>query len=104
MFPLEFLREKYFVTVLVAATAPFLGLVIALVGALCVSALAIVFPALADMCVNWEDEKRGACLIIRNVFIILFGFVGLISGTYASLYGIVFESTKPGKEEELFFS
>lgn len=75
----------------VAAAIPFLGLVISLVGALCISALAIVFPAVADFCVNWEEGKGGACLAIRDLLIVLFGILGLVAGSYVSLYGIVFK-------------
>lgn len=86
------------IIVIIASAAPFLGLVISLVGALNISALAIVFPALADICVNWEDGKGGVLLVIKNVLIMLFGILGLLAGTYASLYGIIFKIQEQNKQ------
>lgn len=76
---------------MVASTAPFLGLIISLIGALCISVLAIIFPAIVDLCVNWDEEKGGVLLIIKDLMLVLFGLFGLLSGTYASLYGIIFK-------------
>lgn len=92
--------SEFSVVVVMGTAAPFLGLVISLLGALCVSALAIIFPAMADVCVNWEDRKGGACLVIRNVMIILFGIGGLIAGTYASVHGIIIESMKDSEDQQ----
>lgn len=70
---------------------PFLGLIISFVGAFAISALAIVFPAIADLCVNWEDGKGSKWVLFKDVLIMLFGAVGLIAGTYVSIYEIVLE-------------
>lgn len=93
----------FFFSVIVAATAPFLGLVISLVGAFNISALAIIFPAVADFCVNWDGGKGGFCLVLRDAFLVLFGILGMISGSYASLYGIVFKIQEQSTEIKRHF-
>lgn len=72
-----------------AITVPNLGSFISLVGALCITALAIVFPAVIELCVYWDDGKIHPWVLTRNVLILVFGLFGLVTGTYVSIAGMI---------------
>ncbi|XP_046414375.1 proton-coupled amino acid transporter-like protein CG1139 isoform X1 [Neodiprion fabricii] len=76
-------------TFILAIAVPRLGLFISLFGALCLSALGLAFPAIIEICVMWPDMGPGMSSLIKNIFLILFGIVGLVVGTYVSLVDIV---------------
>ncbi|KAI4470927.1 amino acid transporter [Holotrichia oblita] len=79
------------ITFLLAVAVPKLELFISLFGALCLSALGIAFPALIDMCTHW-DKPRGILFtlsVCKNCVLVIFGFAGLIIGTYTSISEIV---------------
>lgn len=79
------------ITFLLAVAVPKLELFISLFGALCLSALGIAFPAIIDMCTHW-NQPRGVRFILsvcKNCILIVFGFAGLIIGTYTSISEIV---------------
>lgn len=84
----------YFITVAVAAAIPYIGLFISLVGALCISVLGIACPALMEICVLYKD-KLTPLTVIKNIFFIVIGVVGLVVGTYTSVRDIIGEMTKP---------
>lgn len=70
---------------------PNLELFISLFGALCLSALGLIFPAIIEYC-TFHKEISGAkklLMIVKNVFIALIGLAGLTIGTYTSLSEIV---------------
>ncbi|XP_063373014.1 proton-coupled amino acid transporter-like protein CG1139 [Cydia amplana] len=77
------------IPVAMAVAVPELGPVISLVGALCLSLLAIVFPALIDLCL-WYPDNYGLLKykLIRDIVIMLLGFFGLVSGVYTSILEI----------------
>lgn len=77
--------------VTLAITVPRLALFISLFGALCLSALGIAFPAIIEICVLWPNRDFGPCMImfIKNIFLIVFGLLGLVIGTYVSIVEIV---------------
>lgn len=77
--------------VLLAVAIPNLDLFISLIGALCLSALGIAFPAIIQQCTYWYHCKglSFAIMTLRNVLLVVFGILGLIVGTYVSLKGIV---------------
>lgn len=77
----------------IAAGIPFIGLFISLVGALCISVLGLVCPALMEICVLYKD-KLTALTVAKNIFFILVGLVGLAVGTYTSCKDIYLELTK----------
>ncbi|XP_022900307.2 proton-coupled amino acid transporter-like protein CG1139 [Onthophagus taurus] len=81
------------ITFLLAVAVPKLELFISLFGALCLSALGIAFPALIDLCTFWHTRNglRFNLMFIKNMLLIIFGFAGLIIGTYTSLSEIVKE-------------
>lgn len=77
-------------TFLVAAAVPELGLFISLFGAFCLSILGLAFPAIMEICVLWPD-KLGACnwIMWKDIGLVIFALVGLVSGTYSSLISII---------------
>lgn len=80
-----------FFIVLLAVAIPNLELFISLFGALCLSALGLIFPALIEYC-TFHKQYTGASkllMIIKNLIIILIGLAGLTIGTYTSLTEIV---------------
>ncbi|CAH0716554.1 unnamed protein product, partial [Brenthis ino] len=80
---------------LTAVAVPRLGPFIALFGALCLSLLAMVFPALMDACV-WYPTSYGLChyRLVRDIFIMIIGLACLISGCYTSLLEIAAAETE----------
>ncbi|KAJ2954569.1 hypothetical protein O0L34_g2858 [Tuta absoluta] len=84
-------------TFVLAVSVPQLGLFISLFGALCLSALGMIFPAFMQICTCLPD-KFGTCkyILFKDIILFLVGLVGMIAGTYATVLEIVrsFE-TKP---------
>lgn len=81
------------ITFLIAATIPYLDLVIALVGALSSSTLALIFPPLFHIVTFWPDGL-GKCkwMLVKNILIILFGLCGFFVGTFTTIQEIVRKS------------
>ncbi|XP_018566975.1 proton-coupled amino acid transporter-like protein CG1139 isoform X2 [Anoplophora glabripennis] len=83
------------VTFVLAATVPLLGLFISLVGAFCLSALGIAFPAIIELCAYWPNNLGpGKWILIKDVILIIIGIVGLCAGSYSCIYSIVNELAK----------
>nr|CAD7592857.1 unnamed protein product [Timema genevievae] len=80
-------------TVGIAAAIPNLGPFISLVGAVCLSTLGIMFPAIIELVTFWEDPGLGRFnwVLWKNLAIILFGVLGFVTGTYSSIDEIVRE-------------
>lgn len=81
-------------TFIVAGAVPKLDLFISLVGAFSSSCLALIFPPLFHLLVFWEDredmsQRQIGLWISKNAFISLFGILGFITGTYASVGQII---------------
>ncbi|KAG8232030.1 hypothetical protein J437_LFUL012054 [Ladona fulva] len=102
-------------SVIIAVAVPTIGPFMGLIGALCFSVLGIVLPAVIETIIYWEKPsyipyyrdpdqfyqlvdycpKPGHGLgkfkwvLWKNVLILLFGFLGIVSGTYTSLLDIV---------------
>lgn len=84
-----------FITFLLAVTIPLLGLFISLFGAFCLSALGLAFPAIIQMCARWPDNLgKYNWILVQDILFILFGILGLVSGTYSSVSEIVIKLTK----------
>lgn len=83
--------------VILAATVPLLGLFISLVGSFCLSALGIAFPAIIELCAYWPD-KLGPMkyILIKDTLLIVFGIIGLLAGSYSSIYAIVAKLAEGG--------
>nr|CAD7457076.1 unnamed protein product [Timema tahoe] len=77
----------------IAAAIPNLGPFISLVGAVCLSTLGIMFPAIIELVTFWEDPGLGRFnwVLWKNLAIILFGVLGFVTGTYSSIDEIVRE-------------
>merc|ERR1711973_668704 len=74
-----------------AATVPWLDLLVSLLGAVKMSTLSLMAPALIDAAVNWNSDS-GALFIyrsIKNCVVFLIGFLACIVGTYISTMEIV---------------
>nr|CAD7200240.1 unnamed protein product [Timema douglasi] len=74
-----------------AVAVPKLDLFISLLGALGLSLLGIVLPALVEMSDQWYQVDRShlPAMVAKNLFIALLGLLALITGTYSSLLNIV---------------
>lgn len=93
-----YLKKKqliYLIADLAAMAIPQLGPFISLIGAFCLSLLAMVFPGVMDACVCYAEPKRygpGGVKLIRDIFIIAFGTFCMCAGVYTSIMEIIHES------------
>ena len=85
----EYILRVSIVTVsfLLASLVPYLNLFISLAGALCMSSLSLIAPAIIDTATNWEQISR--LRLAKNGFIFVFGMVGTFTGTILSVGAIV---------------
>ncbi|CAB0003520.1 unnamed protein product [Nesidiocoris tenuis] len=76
--------------VLIAVAVPNLGPMISLVGAVCLSVLGLMFPSAIELIVFY-DEGYGPFrwMLIKNVAIIAFGVLGLVTGSMVSLHDMM---------------
>uniref|UniRef100_A0A1A9WVJ0 Amino acid transporter transmembrane domain-containing protein n=1 Tax=Glossina brevipalpis TaxID=37001 RepID=A0A1A9WVJ0_9MUSC len=84
------------VTLSIALLVPALGLFISLIGALCSTALALVFPPLIDMLTEREGKYPHFISYTKNFLILLLAVLGFAVGSFESLYGII---THFGKDD-----
>lgn len=76
----------------IAAIVPYLDVLISLVGAFASSALALMFPPLIEFLTLYREKGVIVKLtLVKDVLIFIFGIVGFITGTYASLVQLVEE-------------
>lgn len=80
-----------FWTVILAVAIPNLDLFISLVGALSLSALGILIPAMVDTVANWKTTSgfAKAVMIFKNIIIGCIGLAGFTIGTTLSLKDII---------------
>lgn len=80
-------------SVIIAECVPSLSLFISLIGALCSTALALVFPPIIEMIVAYSEPncKPSRFMIVKNVFILMLALLGFFTGSYESLTKIVQE-------------
>ena len=72
---------------------------ISLIGALSSSAIALIFPPILEILVQWPDGLgKFKWKIVKNVLIIIFGFTGFVTGTITTLISIAkaFSGTSNG--------
>lgn len=75
-----------FVTFSVALIVPNLGLLISLIGAVCSTSLALVFPVIIEYLVLTRNNKSlSNVIVIKNAFLLFLAAVGFISGGYESI-------------------
>ena len=74
-----------------AATVPWLDLLVSLLGAVKMSTLALMAPALIDAAANWNSDSKSTFIFrsIKNIFVFTIGFLACVIGTYISLQDIV---------------
>ncbi|XP_037937739.1 proton-coupled amino acid transporter 1 [Teleopsis dalmanni] len=79
------------VTLGVAELVPALSLFISLIGALCSTALALVFPPMIELLIKPDNGNKGpgCALLIKNVLILILSLLGFATGTYESLNQII---------------
>lgn len=74
------------VTFSVALLVPNLGLLISLIGAVCSTSLALVFPVIIEyLVITRNDESVSSVIVIKNVLILILAAVGFASGGYESV-------------------
>ncbi|KAH8278304.1 hypothetical protein KR044_010803, partial [Drosophila immigrans] len=73
-----------------AIAIPDLSLFLSLVGSFCLSILGLIFPALLQICVQY-DQGYGPFRyrLVANLLLLTFGFLGGVIGTYVSIVDIV---------------
>ncbi|KAE8750912.1 hypothetical protein FOCC_FOCC002340 [Frankliniella occidentalis] len=84
-------------TVGVAIAIPHLGPFISLVGAVCLSTLGLMFPAVIEIVTFWDTPGglgAGNWKVYKNLAIIAFGILGFVTGTYVSIQEFVHEFSK----------
>ncbi|KAK6628808.1 hypothetical protein RUM43_002624 [Polyplax serrata] len=76
--------------VLLGVAIPNLELFISLIGAFCLAALGIAFPALIDQSTFWYQRKGWSFvkMSLQNAALVIFGAVGLVVGTYVAISNI----------------
>lgn len=75
---------------ILAAAVPNLGPFISLIGAVCLSTLGLMFPAIIEIVVMWDEPGLGRFnwILYKNCALIGFGVLGFLTGTYVSLIEI----------------
>lgn len=89
---LAFRTIMVLVTFAIAVLVPDLNLLLSLIGALCSTALALVFPPIIQIVLSYSEGGSSCCSFIKNVLIILLALLGFVAGTYESLRLILIES------------
>ena len=81
----------FFLLVGIAIAVPNLGPFMSLVGAVCLSTLGLIFPAIIELVTYWERPGLGAYnwRLWKNIFLISFGVLGFCTGLYTSLEEII---------------
>ncbi|KAH8373205.1 hypothetical protein KR009_002099, partial [Drosophila setifemur] len=87
---LGFRSFMVFVTLAIAELVPALGLFISLIGALCSTALALVFPPVIELIASSAPNKGpGVWICVKNLVILVMALLGFFTGTYESLKQII---------------
>lgn len=78
------------VTFSVALIVPNLGLLISLIGAVCSTSLALVFPMIIEYLVITRDDKSlSFIIVVKNALLLFLSVVGFLSGGYESIRQII---------------
>ncbi|XP_034667683.1 proton-coupled amino acid transporter 1 [Drosophila subobscura] len=87
---LSFRTILVILTLAIAEMVPALGLFISLIGALCSTALALVFPPVIELIASSEANKGpGLFVCTKNLIILVVALLGFFTGSYESLKQIV---------------
>lgn len=79
-------------SVILAEAVPHLDLIISLVGAVSSTALALIFPPIIEIVVRWQNATLDKTTILKDVFILLIGLLGCITGTYENVRQIILKA------------
>ncbi|KAJ6637549.1 Proton-coupled amino acid transporter-like protein [Pseudolycoriella hygida] len=89
-YELLFRTFMVFVTFVIAELVPHLNIFISLIGALCSTALALVFPPLIQLTLAYgSSEGPSRFVIMKNGFILVFSLFGFVTGTYESIRSLI---------------
>ncbi|KAH9504004.1 hypothetical protein Btru_067524 [Bulinus truncatus] len=78
------------VTFCFAAAIPHLDLLISLIGSFLSTSLALILPVIIEIVtLSAEHERLPWYIVIKNIFILLLGLVGCVTGTYSAIKEIV---------------
>lgn len=75
-----------------AIAIPNLGPFISLAGAVCLSFLGLIFPAVIETVTYWDRPNglgRFNWVLWKNMFLVMFGILGFLSGAYVSILDII---------------
>ncbi|XP_011561266.1 proton-coupled amino acid transporter-like protein CG1139 [Plutella xylostella] len=78
-------------TLAIAIAIPNLGPFISLVGAVCLSFLGLIFPSVIETVTYWDRPNglgRFNWILWKNLFLICFGILGFLTGSYVSIMDI----------------
>merc|ERR1712020_470839 len=76
-------------TFALAATVPWLDLFVSLLGAVKMSTLSLMAPAIIDTASNWNELGVYNWKMVKNISIFIFGLFGCIIGTIVTLHNII---------------
>jgi len=82
-----------------AASVPYLDLLVSLLGAVKMSTLSLMAPALIDSSAHWNSDSKPWFIYrcIKNSIIFVIGFLACVIGTYISLVAII-ENAMQGED------
>ncbi|XP_014242308.1 proton-coupled amino acid transporter-like protein pathetic [Cimex lectularius] len=83
-------------TVLLAVAVPTIGPFLGLLGAFCFSLLGLLIPAVIEIVTFWEKGVGpGRWILWKNIFVLIFGLLALVFGSYTSIEEIAMLYLKP---------
>lgn len=78
-----------FVTFGVAILVPNLELLISMIGAICSTSLALVFPAIIEISVNTINRSLTRREAFKSISVLSLALIGIICGVYQTINGII---------------
>ena len=79
-------------TVVIALVVPHVDAVVSLIGAVCSNALALLLPALSDVCLRSGSKpilQKNWFRTTMNIMAVLLSFVGVTAGSYVSIKNMI---------------
>lgn len=82
-------------TIIISVIVPNLGPFMSLIGAITLSTLGLIFPAMIETITYWNDSGLGRFQwrLIKNVLLVVFGMIGFLTGAYVSILDIIEATT-----------